>query len=753
MYIEKITINSFGALSGREITLDPGINIIEGENESGKTTVAAFIAFVLYGMKSGRSRYIGWGESSVSGSLTVATGAGKVLIERAAVIAGAKDAVRMTDIETGLEINRGKCPGEVLFGVPEDVFMSTAFVRQWSGARIDGEKMSAAAENLLFSADEAVNTEKAAEKIDLIRRQLLHKNGKGGAIYEKEQKIAALTSRLETAKRASGELINVEASVAELTARREIAVKRREAARQKSKNYETLENLRRFDKLSALKDEVAALYGEKDALLTGNMSEGGQFPTAEYIAELRAVSDGMAATSASITSVSRQLDSLRDEAAACPDRELYDRLVDEEDAGDRMVMKIEKTASKKSVCTLISVLTLIFALVSAVLAFYLKDSQPIYMIALFSAAGVFSVAALITAVVAITASTKQSRDLGRFGVKSVEELRSHLSDIKAEANEFRRIGEDIASAEAELYVQYSVYDDEVREARELLAQRGVTPESDDTISTHLSETLDSCEAVYGRDCEITDMIVQKRAEIGELERQLSGVSEEEVRRDAEFIRADGKQETSAIDLRRELEFTENNVIRLTESIHDLEIRRAQLAASSEDPAAIAVAVDTLKKELSLDRARLDACVLATEALAAAGRGVRESVAPRLRETARTYMSRISGGKYTELGVDAAFGLSVSADGAYRDLDSMSGGTADAAYLSLRLSLVRLLFRRELPPLIFDESFSQMDDTRAGAMLSLLRAEGEPQSLILSCQRRESKLLSDGCRRITMPTDR
>ena len=267
----------------------------------------------------------------------------------------------------------------------------------------------------------------------------------------------------------------------------------------------------------------------------------------------------------------------------------------------------------------------------------------------------------------------------------------------------------------------------------------------------LAELLDGCEEIYGRDCAITEEIERKRAEIGELERQLSGVSEEEVRGDAEFIRAEGQDNVSVSDLRREREFTENAVLRLTESIHGLEVRRAQLAASSEDPAAISVAIDGLKKELALDRAKLDACVLAIDTLAAAGRGVRESVAPRLRETARTYMGRITGGKYTELGVDAAFGLSISADGAYRTLDSMSGGTTDAAYLSLRLSLVRLLFRRELPTLIFDESFSQMDDARARAMLSLLHGEGEPQSLILSCQGRESRLMPD-CRRIALSAE-
>ena len=49
MIIEKIHIDAFGRLENRDFELSEGVNIIEGANESGKSTLAAFIRFVFYG--------------------------------------------------------------------------------------------------------------------------------------------------------------------------------------------------------------------------------------------------------------------------------------------------------------------------------------------------------------------------------------------------------------------------------------------------------------------------------------------------------------------------------------------------------------------------------------------------------------------------------------------------------------------------------------------------------------------------------
>lgn len=56
MKIRRITIRDFGKLHNRSIDLDPGINVLYGENESGKSTVHTFIKSMFYGISRGRGR-------------------------------------------------------------------------------------------------------------------------------------------------------------------------------------------------------------------------------------------------------------------------------------------------------------------------------------------------------------------------------------------------------------------------------------------------------------------------------------------------------------------------------------------------------------------------------------------------------------------------------------------------------------------------------------------------------------------------
>ena len=47
MIIEKVNIKSFGVLTDMSLEFSETVNVIEGENESGKSTVAAFIKYML----------------------------------------------------------------------------------------------------------------------------------------------------------------------------------------------------------------------------------------------------------------------------------------------------------------------------------------------------------------------------------------------------------------------------------------------------------------------------------------------------------------------------------------------------------------------------------------------------------------------------------------------------------------------------------------------------------------------------------
>lgn len=56
MKIREINIKNFGKLSDKTISFDDGVNIIYGENESGKSTVHTFIKSMLFGLERGRGR-------------------------------------------------------------------------------------------------------------------------------------------------------------------------------------------------------------------------------------------------------------------------------------------------------------------------------------------------------------------------------------------------------------------------------------------------------------------------------------------------------------------------------------------------------------------------------------------------------------------------------------------------------------------------------------------------------------------------
>jgi uncharacterized protein YhaN len=87
------------------------------------------------------------------------------------------------------------------------------------------------------------------------------------------------------------------------------------------------------------------------------------------------------------------------------------------------------------------------------------------------------------------------------------------------------------------------------------------------------------------------------------------------------------------------------------------------------------------------------------------------------------VERISGGRYKRVRVDdATLDISVFAPerGDWVDVRSLSQGTLDLVYLAARIGLVRLVTGDRRPPLVFDDPFVTLDDTRATRALEVLK---------------------------------
>ncbi len=139
MIINRLILKNFGKFQGKEIHLKEGINILFGENESGKSTIHVFLQSMLFGMKRGRgkasktdaySRYMPWeNENWYEGSMMFTCGERKFRLERGfGKFAKEPTLICETDGEM-LSVEHGDLD-MLLGGVTENVYENTVSIGQ-----------------------------------------------------------------------------------------------------------------------------------------------------------------------------------------------------------------------------------------------------------------------------------------------------------------------------------------------------------------------------------------------------------------------------------------------------------------------------------------------------------------------------------------------------------------------------------------------------------------------------------------------
>jgi uncharacterized protein YhaN len=192
---------------------------------------------------------------------------------------------------------------------------------------------------------------------------------------------------------------------------------------------------------------------------------------------------------------------------------------------------------------------------------------------------------------------------------------------------------------------------------------------------------------------------------------------------------------------RERSFFGEKARKLSDMISALEGERIMLRANAEDPLPLGDALVELEEKYKSDREFYDALTLAMESIEQASSVLRGSVTPVISQKAGEILDKLSDGRYSVMRTNSTLGFSLDKDGYGVKSDSLSAGTKDAAYLSLRLSLFMRIFGTELPPLVLDESLCQLDEKRSERMLRLLGGLGDEgiQTLLFSSHKREEQI--------------
>ena len=137
------------------------------------------------------------------------------------------------------------------------------------------------------------------------------------------------------------------------------------------------------------------------------------------------------------------------------------------------------------------------------------------------------------------------------------------------------------------------------------------------------------------------------------------------------------------------------------------------------------------------RLRIYEDVLAT--LNAAERGTMKKAARFLEQRMARDIERVTGGRYRRLKVDEAtltFSLHSPETDGWVDVRRLSQGTIDQLYLCARLGIIRQVTQPAAPPLIFDDPFVTFDEQRAERALALLKdIARDLQVIYLTCSDR------------------
>ena len=158
------------------------------------------------------------------------------------------------------------------------------------------------------------------------------------------------------------------------------------------------------------------------------------------------------------------------------------------------------------------------------------------------------------------------------------------------------------------------------------------------------------------------------------------------------------------------------------------------------PSSAAEQLEQLGVLIEKKKATLDSYVLAAEAIRAASENIRLSVVPHLTRSASEIMARVTDGRYGEIGVGTSFDMNFRSDETGTlEIDFLSAGTREAAYIALRLALVNALYESDRrPPVILDESLCSLDEERVRRTVPVL-AESNCQVFLFSCRALEGSL--------------
>ena len=725
MRIKNLRIDSFGKLNSVGIGLDDKITVISGKNEAGKSSIATFIKYMLYGFDSTKKqgisenqkkKYMPWDSDECGGELSFVAADGKTYT---AVRKTANRTQNTVFDENDMPFTSDNA-GDYFLGVNENAYKKTAFIGQKDVLFTDDGELDSAIRNMVYSADEAVDSKKALKKLEDLCKYYLGKTGRSGEIFEIDKELSQLEGERDKWKDGHKELLSAEYQLTETQKKIAFNKQKKSELEREKENLDCLEAKKKLLQIENAKAKVEK--GKQEFEEHYRLMQNGSFvPDADFLLQLKNtmsdIRDGKNEVNNSISNLERAKESLDAVYSDSVQKNIFERLSLENKTAEGLVGEISDIKSKrKSIKTAAIILTCLIITIPVAIFLFVKSSK---------------------------LSKRLSEISMAYGCADIEELENKLMQ-----------GSSYKNVEENARRYYEQAENDVKNSKEKLEERK-------------SALMSLCDK-GGFDASDADSYLERASAWLSKNEELKTLCREDYVAYNTLVSSLNVEELTAIAAKfdesipvRDMKTVTQQLMFYTQANDALTLRERELEKQA------AVLSNTLPKPseiqsriLSLAEKRRDmaekhaSLSLAIETLEKASENMRSEAAPRIAAETSSLFSKITDGKYKALYTDTEMNLSFleKNEAEVRDAGYLSAGTLDAAYISLRIALCEFLYK-EHPTLIFDDAFSNMDDERLENTLDFLSELSQDfQIIILSCHDREKKYLEGKARIIDFSID-
>ena len=764
MRIEKINIVNFGGLKDKSLDFSDGINIIEGPNEAGKSTIGAFIKFIFFGLSSRtdgkniseRKKYQSLVGEKACGSLEYSAAAKHYRIYREMSAAGNnKDTVIVTDLDSGEELETKEEIGKLLFGVNGDLYTQTAYIRQADGSRVDGDEVLRSIDNMLSAGDEKIDTGDTLSRLEDAENALVYKNRKGGRIADLTAKRDRTAEKLDEARVRTVNILAGEASLAEIREKNNALAAERSVYTDIITACKAKKNTERYALLDAAKAEASEAEKQLEDYKK-TVSGRDYLPDEEYLTMLTDVVREREELGAALKKAEDDKKALGPDKVDEDDLYVIEKAKEEgEEEGLQTFFENcgRKSRFSRSFGVLLTVFMVLWGVLSAVCVFLPEVAEtqifgvPMVIVGL-AAAGI-SFVMLVLAILFYIRSWRFARKADKmieaFGVTSEDDIYAAIRSSKLRAeNQVAYV--DKLTAAQELCSNIKADIDRRDEYITALANKwGKTVDEDHSSQSLLNETSKVISDISA----LTIRLEHANDKYNSIYEVVKDIDREEAERLAAGADPEKLTEESEKDAEQKLAELDMAINALNDTARQTEIELARLEALEGDTYTLVDELTETDRSIAALNDRYKAITLAKTAVSDASSLIKSNISPILSAQAGEYMRKATENRYSSIIVSPKLSFKYGvADGSSaispRDTDYMSEGTRDAAYLSLRLALIGYIYKKELPPLVFDEAFSRLDDRRLASMFRIINeyTSKGAQAIIFTSLKRDADIIED-----------